>query len=330
MGSDPMGGNLLITFRGTPSIRQRAPRISVLRISEYHSSIAVRNYTVWYNTGVMNISFKTRIAIIAVSAITVCAALICTIVALTNGSARFTRTYELNRWKYTIGVSADCDSERLTRAIYRDARIRPFDSLDAAAKQLMAGKIDALVYDEHVLRLLMWRYPDRFAFLPDPVDTDPSVIAVSAERKDLLLKLNAFIAKYRASGVYDDMFLRWCHDPERGAKSSVPALPSPPENAPAIRVGTDCDEEPNSFLGEDGEPTGFDIEFTRRFAAEIGARVEFVLKPEAELYADIRAGAIDMIVDNLDRRPDARGIFYSDGYLDSDIVMMIRAEDLAQ
>ena len=244
----------------------------------------------------------------------------------------FSRTYDLNDSKFTIGVRGDCDSEFLTRKIYRDAKICVIDSLDDAAKKLMAGKIDAIVYDEHVLRIVMWRYPDRFTILPDPVDTDPSVIAVSRGRKDLVKKLNRFIAEYKSNGVYNDMFLRWCHDPERGSTGMDVALklPAVPDDAPLLRVGTDCDEEPNSFIDEKGRYAGFDIEFAMRFAVSEGMKAEIVCLPEADLREALKSGAIDIIVDNLDYRPDSRIAVYTDGYLDSDVVMMIRAEDEAK
>ena len=244
-------------------------------------------------------------------------------------AARFSRTYDLNSPKYTIGVQADCDSEYLTRKIYRDAKVKCFESLETAAKQLMAGKIDAIVYDEHVLRRLMWKYPNRFAFLSDPVDTDPSVVAVSPKRPELVEKLNAFIAQYRESGLYDDMFLRWCHDPERETDGveDMPEIPSAPEDAPVLRVGTDCDEEPNSYYDEKGRISGFDTEFCLRFGAAENVRIEFVCLSENEIYDALEKGELDFAADNFDYRPDMKKALYTNGYLDSDVVMMVRAED---
>ena len=257
------------------------------------------------------------------------AALVFSIAGCSERKNSFSRTYELNDSAFAIGVIRESDSERLTRAIYREARVRPFASVDEGAKQLMAGKIDAFVYDEHILRLAMWRYPDRFAILPDPVDTDPSVIAVGWRRKELVGKLNGFIAKYRSNGLYDDMFLRWCHDPGRTGDGveDMPAIESAPEGSPILRVGTDCDEEPNSFLDGRGMPTGFDVEFARRFGAAEGMRVEIVCEDIEALFTALAAGDIDVIIDNLELDRSRKGVFYTDGYLDSDIMMMVRAED---
>jgi len=244
----------------------------------------------------------------------------------------FTHPYDLNDSRYRIGVLADCDSERISRKIFNKAKIVPHDDMRTCAVHLLSEKIDAIVFDEHVLRLLQWRYPDRFQILDQPLDTDPSVVGVSDKRPDLLQRLNLFIDDCKASGLYDDMFMRWCHDPHRDA-ARLPVFPGEPKmakDAPVIRVGTDPVQVPNSFFDDDGNLRGYDIEFIRRFAVANGFNIRFELAPEAELLELLAHGELDIVVANLAREDFRKGILWSDGYLDADIMMMVKIPDEAE
>jgi len=241
----------------------------------------------------------------------------------------FTFPYDLNESQYRIGVLAESDGERIARKIFDKAEVVPFDDMRNSALQLLSEKIDAVIYDEHVLRLAQWRYPDRFQILEQPLDTDPSVIGVSDRRPDLLNKLNRFIAECRENGLYDEMFLRWCHDPNRDAARLpvLPDAPAVPEGAPVIRVGTDPIQVPNSFFDDDGNLRGYDIEFIRRFAVANGLDIRFEFAPEADLLERLGRGELDIVVANLARETFRKGIIWTDGYLDSDIMMMVKIPD---
>ena len=234
--------------------------------------------------------------------------------------------YELNHADCCIGVMAGCDSETLSRKFFDQARIVPFDDMQQAVLRLLTGKIDGFVYDEHVLRLAQWKYPGRFRLLDKPIDTDPSVIAVAKKRPEVRDKLNGFIADFRRSGLYDQMFMRWCHDPERRPED-VPDLSQVVCKTPGaeqLRVGVDPMQEPNAYLDAEGRLVGYDIEFAYRFGRAAGYRISFVQNSEEILLKLLEGGEIDVVIANLGKDPSRKRILWTDGYLDSDIVMMVR------
>jgi len=238
----------------------------------------------------------------------------------------FEDPYELNRAGCRIGVMADCDSEFLSRKIFDKAEIVPFDHMRPAVWQLMAEKIDGLVFDEHVLRLAQWKYPDRFRILENPIDTDPSVIGVAKGRPEVRDQLNRFIAEIRASGIYDEMFLRWCHDPERRPED-VPDLSKVICKDPAatvLRVGVDPIQEPNAYFDKKGRLVGYDIEFAYRFGRVAKYRIEFYQNCEKTLLEMLEKGELDVVISNLGKDPSRPNILWTEGYLDSDIMMMVK------
>jgi len=238
----------------------------------------------------------------------------------------FENPYVLNRSDCRIAVVANCDSETLSRKIFNQAEIVPFDDLRPAVWQLLSEKVDGVVYDEHVLRLAQWKYPNRFRILEQPIDTDPSVIAVAKGRPDVCDQINQFIADSRASGLYDEMFLRWCHDPERRPEDvpDISQVICKDPDAKVLKVGIDPAQEPNAYFDNKGRLVGYDIEFAYRFGREAKYRISFIEDDEGALLRMLEAGELDVVIANLGKDPKRSGILWTDGYLDSDIVMMVK------
>lgn len=72
---------------------------------------------------------------------------------------------------------------------------------------------------------------------------------------------------------------------------------------PILRVGTSGDYAPFSS-DESGELVGFDIELAKRFAADQGMELEFVIFKWANLLADLEAGKFDVAMSGVTVRAD--------------------------
>lgn len=76
-------------------------------------------------------------------------------------------------------------------------------------------------------------------------------------------------------------------------------------DAEVIRVGTSGDYAPFSlWKGDAREPEGFSIDVARAFAADRGARIEWVRFRWSELAADLEAGRFDLALSGVTVRPD--------------------------
>jgi len=239
---------------------------------------------------------------------------------------RFEDPYQLNRSDCRIAVIADCDSETLSRKIFNQAEIVPFEQMRPAVWQLLSEKVDGLVFDEHVLRLIQWKYPGRFRILEQPIDTDPSVIAVAAGRPEVRDQINRFIAELRESGLYDEMFLRWCHDPDRRPEDApdLSKVICHDSAAKPLRVGIDPVQEPNAYYASSGALLGYDIEFAYRFGGAAKYRIQFVADDETELLKMLQAGELDVVISNLGKEPSLANVLWTDGYLDADVMMLVK------
>ena len=233
----------------------------------------------------------------------------------------FSRPGDLNRQDCRVGVLQGFDSEKVSRKVFPEAQIVGFREFDDAFMALLAGKIEAFVYNEHVLNVALRAYPHRLRVLDDAIASAPSVVLVSKKRAELLSKLNAFIRNFKKVGCYSDMFTRWC---QSDVYVPMPAIPDGDCSAGVLKIGTSGTEEPSSFYDDSGELAGFDIEFIRRFAQVYHYKPQIVCRPDDGILDELASGELDLVIDDYNVNEVKPGMLVSDGYFDSDMKVLVR------
>lgn len=236
----------------------------------------------------------------------------------------FMRPDDLNRQDCRVGVLAGYDSEAVSRRVFPRAQIVGFTEFEDAYVALLAGKIEAFVYNEHVLNVALRAYPHRLKMLDEPVSKSPGVVLVSAKRPDLVPLVNGFIKHYRRSGLYDDMFLRWC---QSDVYVPMPKIEDADGKEGVLRIATSGTEEPSSFYDDSGELVGFDIEFIRRFAKMMHLKPEIACVPDDAILSRLGAGEFDIVIDDYNSNESAKGILTSQCYFDSDMKVLVQSGD---
>ena len=231
---------------------------------------------------------------------------------------------ELDRQDCRVGVLSGYASENVSRKLFPRAQIVGFHEFEDAFMALLAGRIEGFVYNEHVLNVGARAYPNRLKVLDEPISREPAVVLVSPKRPDLLSKVNAFIARFRKSGVYDDMYLRWCQGDEYVPMPAVPELSGAKET---LRIGTSGTEEPSSFVDDSGALVGFDVEFARRFAQFARVKPQLLCRPDEEILDELKAGKLDLVIDDYSATEATPGLKVSDGYFDADMKVMVKGGD---
>jgi len=233
-----------------------------------------------------------------------------------------TRVDQLDKADCRVGVLAGYASESIARARLPQARIVGFHEFDDAFTALLAGRIEAFVYNEHVLNVGLRAYPNRFRVLDEVLNREPAVVVVSKRHLGLVSKLNRFIRGLRRSGIYDDMFTRWCQSDEY---VPMPEISDAGCTNGVLRVGTSGTEEPSSFVDDSGALVGFDIEFIRRFAAFMRMKLEISCLADEDILSALRRDELDLVIDDYSAAEVEPGVLISDGYFDSDMKVMVRA-----
>ena len=233
------------------------------------------------------------------------------------------RPSELDRQDCRIGVLSGYASESVSRRLFPRAQIVGFHEFEDAFMALLAGRIEGFVYNEQVLNVGARAYPNRLKVLDEPISREPAVVLVSPKRPDLLPKVNAFISRFRKSGVYDDMFLRWCQGDEYVPMPKIPEIGT----GEVLRIGTSGTEEPSSFVDDAGELVGFDVEFGRRLAQYMRVKPQLVCRPDEEILDELKAGKLDLVIDDYSAAEAEPGLLVSDSYFDADMKVLVKGYD---
>ena len=240
-----------------------------------------------------------------------------------GGKPVLTGPARMNAPEYAIGVPQGTAAMSAVEKGFPKCRIVYFQSLHDGYLAVKHRKIDAFAFDRHSLQYVILQNPD-LALMDEKIADEAIVVGSALGREDLTERVNAFIRQYRADGTYRDMYSRWI----LGTGTKMPALPEPGNPAMTLKVGTEGLNEPMNFYA-DGQLTGFDIEFVKRLALFLNAKITLQTMEFSSLIPAAETGKIDLLVANLNGTPErGKKMLFSDTYVDSEIAFLVRRDRL--
>ena len=257
--------------------------------------------------------------------------------------AKFSKAMDLNADRYLLGLPHGAKAMHVGEKVFTQARHSYYANNHAAYRALLQGEIDGYLYDSHAVDYLAAGSPD-LAVLPDPVGKVDIAIGIAPKNADLLPAINAFIDQYKKDGTYEAMYERWVSHPEARSvlgyeKLEVPQMPhiaTPEEPTRTLVVGTSREVEPMCFASTASattdELTGFDMELLRRLALHLNAKVEIREMNYVAMIDQLSANKIDIVIAGLNRTEERekRNIIFSKNYINSNIVMLVRSDQVAE
>lgn len=95
-----------------------------------------------------------------------------------------------------------------------------------------------------------------------------------------------------------------------------------------LTVGTMGTYQPYSFLNEDGELDGFDVDLSKEVAERLGVEAEFVSQDFSGIIPALQTGKFDMVASQMtitDERQEQ--MLFSDPYLTNDVKVIVREDN---
>ncbi len=236
-----------------------------------------------------------------------------------------TDSAQLNAPGMVVGVSQGSAAESIIRKELPQAGLAFFMDNSTAYMAVSQGKIDAYIYDLNQMRIAAKSGVPGVHLLDETLG-EPIQVAVgispASKIPDLEGKLNQFIGQIRADGTLDDMYRRWAVD----GKETMPDIALPGNPALHLTVGTTGIVPPYSYY-KGTELTGYDIELARRFAAWLGANVQFKVYDYDAVIAAAAAGDVDCVMANLNITSERQeAVRFSDVLYEERLGVMVRGE----
>lgn len=237
-------------------------------------------------------------------------------------SEPITSLEQLNKPGVKIGVMFDLVEFDTLKKDYPDAEVIAYHDNPLGYKDVANGRIDAYVYARRQMELAIENDTKGVRLLEENYRENPVAVGISPKSTipDLQGKLNAFIAELKADGTLDDMYRRWLVE----ADYKMPDIPAAKDPQYHLRVGTTGTVMPCTYyVGT--ELNGYDIELAYRFAAWLGADVEFRIYDFDGIVSAAASGEIDCIMSNLFKTAvEEKEIGFSDDLFSVDITAMVR------
>ncbi len=228
---------------------------------------------------------------------------------------------QLDRPDCVIGVGLDCPEEKLLRSQFPDAKLVQYKDNLLAIRDVADNRLDAVVYARVPMELALANGTTGVRILDENYCNNPVAVGISPKTEIIGLrdKLNDFIDEIQDDGTMNDMFDRWVTKLDW----TMPEIPQAEDPSIKLVVGTVGTIEPYSFYSGT-ELSGLDIEMAYRFAAWLGAEVEFKTYDFNGIIAAAQSGDVDCIMSNLYFTPEhAESIPFSDIVYYNDIAVLV-------
>lgn len=225
-------------------------------------------------------------------------------------SETISQASDLNKAGYIIGVPEGTPPEEVAKEFMPNADISYFTQFMDGVAALKSGKVTAVIYDSSGVDRILLSNPD-LVKLEEELGNIEIAAVVSLEDAKLNDQLNTFISQFQADGTATAMYERWISN----TGGVMPDIPKPLNPEKKITIITNGLTEPMNYY-ENGQLTGFDIEFMKRFASYANLDFEIITMDYAAMIPALQSGKGDVIISDF-FKTDERGqeVLYSDAYV---------------
>jgi len=224
-----------------------------------------------------------------------------------------------------IGVPGDLPEFDMLKRDYPEAEVVAYDDYPLAYEAVRSGRLDAFFNNQRLMEAAIDNGTSGVRLLEETYHKNIAAVGISPVSKIPALQeqINEFLAELRADGTLDEMYDRWII---RG-EDVMPDIPVPERSELRLRVGTTGIVMPFTYyVGT--ELSGFDIELARRFAARLGAELEFKIYDYGGIVPAAQSGDVDCIMANLYVTEErAESLPFSDPLYEQEIAAMVRDTD---
>ena len=211
----------------------------------------------------------------------------------TTDSGDITSIEQLNEPGRKIGMSNDTNDDKLVAERLPQAGVEYYQDAMAGYLSVSQGKLDAFVYGKLAMDTAIRNGMQGVRLLDETLGesyTMAVAIAPNTKIPDLEDKINAFLEEVKQDGTLDDMIDRWLVRKDE----TMPEIAVPESSDLHLVVGTSGVYEPFTYyVGT--ELRGYDIELAYRFAAWLGASLEFKVYDYGGIIAAAQGGDVDCL-----------------------------------
>ena len=199
------------------------------------------------------------------------------------------------------------DNETITDS---STTVQRFKKGTDAVVSLKNGGLDAVVIDQNPAQNFVDRSEGSLKLIEDDTSTEQYAIAVAKGNDELLTKINAGLKKIQEDGTFDKLVAEYI-----GGSSSQEETNTVEKTGLTVNVGTNAEFPPFEYIGDDGQPEGFDMAVMKAIGDAKGFDVKFTNMEFKSLVASLSTGALDAVIAGMTITPERQqSVDFSDSY----------------
>jgi len=207
---------------------------------------------------------------------------------------------------------------------FPDAKFAYFNSVYDCALAVTQNKADAAVYDLPVLKNIAGKN-EGMLVLDEVLVPDNYGFAVAMENTKLKVAIDQTLHQLKQDGTYEDMMRRWF--PNYGLPAPMPKVEDLGTNG-VLLFGTAAVTEPMSFVDQNQEIVGFDVEFARFVAATLNKKLEVVNMDFGAMLPALMSGKVDFVGAGMSITEErAKHVLFSESYYKSGLAALVKSSN---
>ena len=195
------------------------------------------------------------------------------------------------------------DNETITDS---STQVKRFKKGTDAVVTLKNGGVDAVVIDQNPAQNFVDRSEGTLKLIEDDTSTEQYAIAVAKGNEELLGKINEGLKKIQEDGTFDELVKEYIG----GSNTDTVE-----KTGLTVNVGTNAEFPPFEYIGDDGQPDGFDMAVIKAIGDAKGFDVKITNMEFKSLVASLSTGALDAVIAGMTVTPDRQqSVDFSDSY----------------
>lgn len=220
-----------------------------------------------------------------------------------------------------VAVQQGTTNEQAAIKLVGEGRVDSYEDFGVAVQALLSGDADAVVIDTVAGIGFITQNPGQLKFVGDPF-TSELLGFIYPPGSELVEPVNAALWSMRRDGTLWALYQKW-FEPDLEAPVPLPDL-----GGREVIVAVENAYPPFNYIGEDGEPEGWDYDAWE----EICIRIDCVPVMEEwawdGLFEAAAAGEFDVAADGITITPErAQVIQFSDPYIEYGQSLLVRADE---
>ena len=242
-----------------------------------------------------------------------------------DSSDKISSFKDVNSSSFTLAAAQGSLSQVKAEKQFPKAEMQYFERTTDAFAALKSGKVDGFAFDKVILKQYC-RSDDSVVIMDEDYGQCNLAAGVTKDNTELLQNVNRVITQLRDDGTLSEMEDRWMNSDS----PEMPELTAPENPSGTLRILTEGMTAPFTYIAEDGECTGFDIELGMRIAYSLGMDYSVQSMNFGALMPALNAGKGDIILSELNRTDEReKEISFSETYYVSDLGIAVSSDRYA-